>query len=285
MVYEKDQAIMEYILSRFEYDKEDNAQEAWMKILESHTSSKEDIDRICKEVSKKSSRDFFHKRYKEISMQQPLSQDSPDFTMEDLLSNQLEPEVSAEVPDFVEKSNKKLFNKVIDFLAYQYAGVKRENALIKSDRIRIREEEKTKQVKSVADRIRIREEEKTKQVIIRETSRMKRMELKTLLQEKIIKEKSKREELHHIRELLRQEKEQKLSSYIATSVVNKLVSEELIKHKDITGYIVRLGNKTHKIARYDSRGIKFQCSRESASIPFGEHPERGIPSCKTCGSA
>jgi hypothetical protein len=122
---------------------EDSFQEAWVDILESNPQTLEEITPIIRRVRNKAIKQYFNKKYKEVSLYKPIGKNMDErFTLESIL------EIPAnENTEDQDDGNNDLCRKIVDFLMGEYFSQKKENLELKrketefkAKRLRLREE-------------------------------------------------------------------------------------------------------------------------------------------------
>jgi hypothetical protein len=122
---------------------EDSFQQAWVDILESNPQTLEEITPIIRRVRNKAIKQYFNKKYREVSLYKPIGKNMDErFTLESIL------EIPAnEDTEDQDDGNNGLYRKIVDFLIGEYFTQKKENlelkrreTELKAQRLRLREE-------------------------------------------------------------------------------------------------------------------------------------------------
>jgi len=122
---------------------EDSFQQAWVDILESNPQTLEEITPIIRRVRNKAIKQYFNKKYREVSLYKPIGKNMDErFTLESIL--EIPPNENNEDQD---DGNNDLYRKIVDFLMGEYFSQKKENlelkrkeTELKTQRLRLREE-------------------------------------------------------------------------------------------------------------------------------------------------
>jgi hypothetical protein len=122
---------------------EDSFQQAWVDILESNPQTLEEITPIIRRVRNKGIKQYFNKKYREVSLYKPIGKNMDErFTLESILEIP-----SNENNEDQDDGNKDLYRKIVDFLMGEYFSQKKENlelkrkeTELKAQRLRLREE-------------------------------------------------------------------------------------------------------------------------------------------------
>ena len=122
---------------------EDSFQQAWVDILESNPQTLEEITPIIRRVRNKAIKQYFNKKYREVSLYKPIGKNMDErFTLESILEIP-----SNENNEDNGKGNNGLYRKIVDFLMGEYFSQKKENLELKrkenelkAQRLRLREE-------------------------------------------------------------------------------------------------------------------------------------------------
>ena len=121
----------------------DSFQQAWVDILEADPETVEEITPIVTRVRNRAIKQYWNKKYKEVSLYKPIGRDGDErFTLESILESPTN--------DNTEEGNSEnngLHKKIVDFLMGEYFSQKKENLELKSkeialktERLRLREE-------------------------------------------------------------------------------------------------------------------------------------------------
>ncbi len=122
---------------------EDSFQQAWVDILESNPQTLEEITPIIRRVRNKAIKQYFNKKYREVSLYKPIGKNMDErFTLESIL------EIPAnENTEDQDDGNNDLYRKIVDFLMGEYFSQKKENlelkrkeTELKAQRLRLRKE-------------------------------------------------------------------------------------------------------------------------------------------------
>ena len=122
---------------------EDSFQQAWVDILESNPQTLEEITPIIRRVRNKAIKQYFNKKYREVSLYKPIGKNMDErFTLESILEIP-----SNENTEDRDDGNNDLYRKIVDFLMGEYFSQKKENlelkrkeTELKAQRLRLREE-------------------------------------------------------------------------------------------------------------------------------------------------
>ena len=122
---------------------EDSFQQAWVDILESNPQTLEEITPIIRRVRNKAIKQYFNKKYREVSLYKPIGKNMDErFTLESILDIP-----SNENNEDQDDGNNDLYRKIVDFLMGEYFSQKKENlelkrkeTELKAQRLRLREE-------------------------------------------------------------------------------------------------------------------------------------------------
>jgi hypothetical protein len=122
---------------------EDSFQQAWVDILESNPKTLEEITPIIRRVRNKAIKQYFNKKYREVSLYKPIGKNMDErFTLESILEIP-----SNENNEDQDDGNNDLYRKIVDFLMGEYFSQKKENLELKrketglkAQRLRLREE-------------------------------------------------------------------------------------------------------------------------------------------------
>ena len=122
---------------------EDSFQQAWVDILESNPQTLEEITPIIRRVRNKAIKQYFNKKYREVSLYKPIGKNMDErFTLESILEIP-----SNENTEDQEDGNNDLYRRIVDFLMGEYFSQKKENlelkrkeTELKAQRLRLREE-------------------------------------------------------------------------------------------------------------------------------------------------
>ena len=122
---------------------EDSFQQAWVDILESNPQTLEEITPIIRRVRNKAIKQYFNKKYREVSLYKPIGNNMDErFTLESILEIP-----SNENTEDQDDGNNDLYRKIVDFLMGEYFSQKKENlelkrkeTELKAQRLRLREE-------------------------------------------------------------------------------------------------------------------------------------------------
>ena len=122
---------------------EDSFQQAWVDILESNPQTLEEISPIIRRVRNKAIKQYFNKKYREVSLYKPIEKNMDErFTLESILESPTD-----ENTEDKDNGNNDLYIKIVDFLMGEYFSQKKENlelkrkeTELKAQRLRLREE-------------------------------------------------------------------------------------------------------------------------------------------------
>ena len=121
----------------------DSFQEAWMDILESDPRTLEEITPIIRRIRKKAIKQYWNKKYKEVSLYKPIGKNGDGkFTLESILESPKSGNTEES-----EDGNNGLYKKIVDFLMGEYFSQRNENLQLKSKEVELKKE-----------RLRLREE-------------------------------------------------------------------------------------------------------------------------------
>jgi hypothetical protein len=121
----------------------DSLQQAWVHILEADPQTLEEITPIVRRVRNKAIKQYWNKRWKEVSLYKPIGKNGDGrFTLESILESRKN--------DNTEESDDRdngLYKKIVEFLMAEYFSQRNENLQLKSkeielktERLRLREE-------------------------------------------------------------------------------------------------------------------------------------------------
>jgi len=119
---------------------EDSFQEAWLEILERKPQTINEISPIARKVRNRAIKQYLNKKCQEESLHRPLGQNGDEsFTLESILGS---PSSGADA-DLIEEEGSgsaSLYKKIIDFLIFEHAKQKKENAELKQKEIDLKTE-------------------------------------------------------------------------------------------------------------------------------------------------
>ena len=122
---------------------EDSFQQAWLDILEADPQTLEEITPIIKRVRNKAIKQYWNKRYKEVSLHRSIGRNGDEkFTLESILASP-----TNEGTEESDNGNSGLYKKIVDFLVGEYFSQRNENLRLKSKEIELK-----------AERLRLRQE-------------------------------------------------------------------------------------------------------------------------------
>jgi hypothetical protein len=121
----------------------DSFQQAWVDILEADPQTLEEITPIIKRVRNKAIKQYWNKKYREVSLYKPIGKNGDErFTLESILESP-----KKETTEEGDNGNNDLFKKIVDFLMGEYFSQKAENLELKrketefkTERLRFRKE-------------------------------------------------------------------------------------------------------------------------------------------------
>ena len=122
---------------------EDSFQQAWVDILESNPQTLEEITPIIRRVRNKAIKQYWNKKYREVSLYKPIGKDGDEkFTLESILESPANDNTEER-----DNGNNGLYKKIVNFLMGEYFSQKKENLELrrkemelKAERLRLREE-------------------------------------------------------------------------------------------------------------------------------------------------
>ena len=121
----------------------DSFQQAWVDILESAPRTLEEITPIIRRVRNKAIKQYWNKKYKEVSLYRPIGKNGDEkFTLESILESP-----KTENTEESDNGNNGLYKRIVDFLMGEYFSQRNENLQLKSKEIELK-----------AERLRLREE-------------------------------------------------------------------------------------------------------------------------------
>ena len=119
-------------------------QQAWLEILESDPHTLEEITPIIKRVRNKAIKQYWDKKYKEVSLYKPIGKNGDKkFTLESILASS----ANETIEDRDNRDNG-LYRKMVGFLMGEYFSQRNENQQLKSKEIELKKK-----------RLRLREEQ------------------------------------------------------------------------------------------------------------------------------
>lgn len=121
----------------------DSFQQAWVDILEADPQTLEEITPIIKRVRNKAIKQYWNKKYREVSLYKPIGKNGDErFTLESILESP-----KKETTEEGDNGKNDLFKKIVDFLMGEYfiqkaenLELKRKETEFKTERLRLREE-------------------------------------------------------------------------------------------------------------------------------------------------
>ena len=121
----------------------DSFQQAWLAILESDPHTLEEITSITKRVRNKAIKQYWNKKYREVSLYKPIGKNGDEkFTLESILTSP-----TKETVEESDNGDNGLYKKMVGFLMGEYLSQRNENHQLKSKEIELKRE-----------RLRLREE-------------------------------------------------------------------------------------------------------------------------------
>ena len=121
----------------------DSFQQAWLDILESDVHTLEEITPITKRVRNKAIKQYWNKKYREMSLYKPIGKNGDEeFTFESILTSP-----AKETIEDSDNGDNGLYKKMVGFLMGEYLIQRNENHQLKSKEIELKRE-----------RLRLREE-------------------------------------------------------------------------------------------------------------------------------
>ena len=109
---------------------EDSFQQAWVDILESNPQTLEEITPIIRRVRNKAIKQYFNKKYREVSLYKPIGKNMDErFTLESILGNP-----ANENTEDKENGHNAIYKKMADFLIGEYLDQKNRNLELRRER-------------------------------------------------------------------------------------------------------------------------------------------------------
>ncbi len=114
----------------------DNFQQAWLDILESDPHTLEEITSIIKRVRNKALKQYWHKKYREVSLYKPIGKNGDEkFTLESILASP-----AKETIEDSDNGDNGIYKKMAGFLIGEYLTQRNENCQLKSKEIELKRE-------------------------------------------------------------------------------------------------------------------------------------------------